>query len=84
MMTKPARRIVKVLWAFLAAAISGLAGLYFWVNSDGFRGWLESEISLRTGYAVRADKLTLALPLGVVAHGVTAAKDGNKILTVTD
>ena len=83
MMTKPARRIVTALWVFLAAAISGLAGLYFWVNSDGFRGWLESEISLRTGYAVRADKLSLALPLGVVAHGVTAAKDGNRILTVT-
>ena len=73
----------KALWVFLAAAVSCLAALYFWVNSDGFRGWLENEISLRTGYAVRADKLGLTLPLSVVAHGVTAAKDGNKILTVT-
>ena len=83
MMTNPARRIVKALWVVSVAAVSGLAALYFWVNSDRFRQWLESEISLRTGYAVRADKLSLSLPLGVVAHGVTAAKDGKTILTVT-
>ena len=82
-MATPVRSIVKALLYFSAAVLSGLAGLYFWVQSDGFHQWLENEISARTGYAVHADKLTLSLPLRLVASGVTAAKDGNRILTVT-
>ncbi|MGZ8519312.1 MAG: hypothetical protein ACXWX7_03990, partial [Candidatus Binatia bacterium] len=82
-MASPARSIVKALLYFSAAVVSGLAGLYFWVQSDSFHRWLENEISARTGYAVHAEKLTLSLPLRLVASGVTAAKDGKRILTAT-
>ena len=82
-MARPVRSIVKALLYFSAAVVSGLAGLYFWVQSDGFHQWLENEISATTGYSVHADKLTLSLPLRLVASGVTAAKDGNRILTAS-
>ncbi len=82
-MATPVRSIVKALLYFSAAVVSALAGLYYWVQSDGFHRWLENEISARTGYAVHADKLTLSLPLRLVASGVSAAKDGNRILTAT-
>jgi hypothetical protein len=82
-MSKPARRIVKALWFFSAAVVSGVAGLYFWLRSEGFHQWLEHELSARTGYAIRADKLTLSLPFRLVASGVSAAQDGNRILTAT-
>ena len=75
------QRILKLL-LFLAVCVSGCtAGLYFWVNSDGFRQWLQTELSERTGYTIRADKISLALPLQLVASGVSAAKDGKRILS---
>jgi len=76
------RRVVKSLLILAVGVASCAVGLYFGVNSDGFRQWLEGELSARTEYAIRADKLSLTLPLRLVASGVTAAKDGSQILTV--
>jgi len=81
-MAAPSRIILKLL-LFLAVGVTGCAGgVYFWVNSDSFRQWLQTELSERTGYVIRADKINLALPLRLVANGVTAAKDGKRIITV--
>ena len=81
-MATSSRIIFKIL-LFVAVCVTGCAGgLYFWVNSDHFRQSLQIELSERTGYVIRADKINLALPLRLVAHGVTAAKNGKSILTV--
>ena len=82
-MSARSRRAIKAL-LFFAFSLGGCAAvLYFWVNSEGFRHWLETELSARTGYTIRADKLTLSLPLRLVAHKVTAAQGNFKILAVT-
>jgi hypothetical protein len=71
-----------MIFSVLAAGLFvGATALYVGVNSDGFRRWLETELSQRTGYAIGMDNLRLSLPLRLVASGVSAAKDGKRILS---
>jgi hypothetical protein len=61
--------------------IGSAAALYVGANSDSFRRWLAGELSQRTGYAIGMDNLRLNLPLRLIASGVTAAKDGKRVLS---
>ncbi|HEX6769950.1 MAG TPA: hypothetical protein VF208_11415, partial [Candidatus Binatia bacterium] len=80
-MARPSRRIVTTLLVLAAGFIGGATALYIGVNSDSFRRWAENELSQRTGYAIGMDNLRLTLPLRLTASGVTAAKDGKRVLS---
>ena len=80
-MARPARRIVIILSVLAVGLTASVAALHVAVNSDGFRRWLETEISQRSGYAIGMETLKLSLPLRLVAGGVTAAKEGKRILS---
>lgn len=82
-MTAPVGRLLKASLLFGFILGSCAAGLYFGVNSEGFRHWLEDDLSTRTGYSIHTAKLSLTLPLRLVASAVTAAKDGHEVLTVS-
>jgi len=77
----PSRRIVKTLLVLIVSLIGSVTAIHLGVNSDRFRRWLESEISRRTGYAVGMRDLRLTWPIQLAAEGVTAAKDGKRILS---
>ncbi|HUR72018.1 MAG TPA: hypothetical protein VMZ02_08520 [Candidatus Limnocylindrales bacterium] len=80
-MASPARRIVIILAFFAAGLIGSAIALSFGVHSDGFRRWLQANLSQRTGYAIAIGRLRLALPLRLVASDVTVDKDGKRILS---
>jgi hypothetical protein len=80
-MAWPARKIVIILLVLMVGLIGGATALYVGVNSDSFRRWAENELSHRTGYAVGMDNLRLTLPLRLTASGVSAAKDGKRVLS---
>jgi hypothetical protein len=80
-MASPARRIVIILAFFAAGLIGSAIALSVGVNSDGFRRWLQANLSQRTGYAIAMGRLRLALPLRFVASDVTVDKDGKRILS---
>jgi len=46
-------------------------------------GW-RANFSQRTGYAIGMDNLRLNLPLRLIASGVTAAKDGKRVLSAAN
>lgn len=80
-MAKPWRTIAIALIVLAAGLIGGGAALYVGVSTDSFRRWAENELSTRTGYAIGVENLKMALPLGLIASGVTAAKDGRRVLS---
>ena len=80
-MASPARRIVIILAFFAAGLIGSAIALSFGVHSDGFRRWLQANLSQRTGYAIAIGRLRLAPPLRLVASDVTVDKDGKRILS---
>ncbi len=82
-MTIPRNKSLRALLLVGFILGSCAAGLYFWINSEGFHHWLEGELSARTGYSIHTAKLSFALPLRLVANAVTAAKDGHDVLTVS-
>jgi len=52
------------------------ATIYFFVQSEGFRSRIQSELSERTGYEVRIEALRLTPWLGLVASGLFVSKNG--------
>src|SRR6187402_3834224 len=83
-MASPGRRIVIILAFFAAGLIASGIALPIVVNSDGFRRWLQTNLSQRTGYAIAMGLLRLALPLRLVASGVTVDKAGTRILSAAE
>src|SRR3990170_554100 len=75
-MTAPARFGLKQLGFFLASFILIYIALLFFVQSSQFRGWVQAELSRRSGFAVRLTDLTLQPPLRVVAGALEVSKPG--------
>jgi hypothetical protein len=79
-MTAPARLGLKLLGFFLAAFILIYIALLFFFQSDEFRGWVQAELSRRSGLEVRLTDLTLQPPLHVVAGALEVSKPGGFLL----
>ncbi len=49
---------------------------HFIIRADGFRTWVQSELSRRTGYEVRIAELRLSPGLSLLASGILVSKKG--------
>lgn len=75
-MTVPVRLVLKLLGFFFAALILLYLALFFFVQSSQFRGWVQAELSGRSGLEVRLTDLTLQPPLRVIAGALEVSKPG--------
>ena len=79
-MSAPARLGLKLLGFFLAAFILIYSALLFCFQSNTFRGWIQAELSKRSGLEVRLTDLMLQPPWHVVAGGLEVSNPGEFLL----
>jgi hypothetical protein len=79
-MSAPARLGLKLLGFFLAAFILIYSALLFCFQSNTFRGWIQAELSKRSGLEVRLTDLMLQPPWHVVATGLEVSHPGEFLL----
>ena len=82
-MSAPARLGLKLLGFFLAAFILIYSALLFCFQSNTFRGWIQAELSKRSGLEVRLTDLMLQLPWHVVATGLEVSHPGEFLLKIS-